>query len=334
MGHGRTKLAVMAVAIGLAMLIGMPGCGLFESERVAKGRSLYRHYCMHCHGESGRQNEGFNWINMPDPRPRDLSIQNEMETFKDEEIYLTIYRDMKDTSPQGGDPIGEDEFAVPTMPTFKYTLSQDEIWSVVAYVRTLHGVGLTYDVDAHIQEVQTRVQAAQEKFDQAQQALELAEQKAEAAEDDEAEGDEEAEEATVAEEEAVEEAEAELEEVKKELESFTKRPRQAHIPRPNLTVSKQERKRLAARGKRLYFDKYGCNGCHSLQGEGGIVGPALDRAGFRLNDTWVYRWIKYPQAMKRKTRMPNLGITDADAKAITMYLKTLRAPKPAPPPAT
>jgi len=70
---------------------------------VSKGRSLYRYYCMHCHGESGRQNEGFNWIKMPDPRPRDLSIRNEMETFKDEELYLTLYRDMKDTSEDGGD---------------------------------------------------------------------------------------------------------------------------------------------------------------------------------------------------------------------------------------
>ena len=29
------------------------------------------------------------------------------------------------------------------------------------------------------------------------------------------------------------------------------------------------------------------------------LGPALDRAGFRLNDTWVYRWIRYPQANKK-----------------------------------
>ncbi len=82
------------------------------------------------------------------------------------------------------------------------------------------------------------------------------------------------------------------------------------------------------------MDKYGCNGCHSIDGQGGVVGPPLDRAGFRLNDTWIYRWIKYPQIMKRKTRMPNLGITDEDAKAITMYLGTLRAPKSGPPPTT
>jgi mono/diheme cytochrome c family protein len=81
-------------------------------------------------------------------------------------------------------------------------------------------------------------------------------------------------------------------------------------------------------GKRLYSNKYGCNACHRVGEEGGVVGPALDRAGFRLNSTWVVRWIKYPQSMKPETRMPNLGISDPDAKAIAMYLATLQAPKP------
>ena len=80
-------------------------------------------------------------------------------------------------------------------------------------------------------------------------------------------------------------------------------------------------------GKRLYANKYGCNACHALNQEGGKVGPALDRAGFRLNPSWVYRWIKYPQAMKPESRMPNLGISDQDAKAISLYLNTLRAPR-------
>ena len=113
-------------------------------------------------------------------------------------------------------------------------------------------------------------------------------------------------------------------------------PRQEHIPRPDLTVTEEERADLITVGARLYENKYGCNGCHSVNDQGGLVGPPLDRAGFRLNGTWVYRWIMYPQAMKKKTRMPNLGISDADARAITMYLGTLRAPKPAepaPPPA-
>lgn len=62
----------------------------------------------------------------------------------------------------------------------------------------------------------------------------------------------------------------------------------------------------------------------------GKIGPALDRAGFRLNATWVYRWLKNPQAMDSATRMPALGLDDADAKAVTLYVDTLQAPKSEP----
>jgi cytochrome c553 len=31
--------------------------------------------------------------------------------------------------------------------------------------------------------------------------------------------------------------------------------------------------------------------------------------------------------MKVETRMPALGLSDADAKAVSMYLSTMRAPK-------
>ena len=71
------------------------GCA---NEQAEKGHELYTHYCMHCHGESGKQNEGFNWSSMPDPKPKDLSNKSEMSTFKDEDIFNTISRDMKDTS--------------------------------------------------------------------------------------------------------------------------------------------------------------------------------------------------------------------------------------------
>jgi cbb3-type cytochrome oxidase cytochrome c subunit len=43
-----------------------------------------------------------------------------------------------------------------------------------------------------------------------------------------------------------------------------------------------------------------------------------------LNGTWVYRWLKNPQAMNAESRMPALGLSDADAKAVTLYLTTLK----------
>lgn len=320
------KLALVAAVIGVAGAFGAAGCALFQSEQVSKGHKLYTHYCMHCHGEHGQQNEGYNWAHMPDPRPKDLSNKGEMSTFKDEEIFSTVSRDMKDTTPEVGDKIGDEEFAVPTMPTFKYTLSEDEIWAIVAYVRTLHGAKLTFNVEGHKKELQEQLKAAQQKHDQLKQALDEAEKKASAEAD--AKGVDVDDAATAKEQEAYAAAAKELKEAQAAMDNFTARPKLAAIQRPDLTTQPEEAAKLAVVGKRLYSNKYGCNACHRVGEEGGLVGPALDRAGFRLNSAWVYRWIKYPQSMKPETRMPNLGLSDADAKAVMMYLATLRAPKP------
>jgi len=286
---------------------------------------------MHCHGENGRQNEGFNWSSMPDPKPKDLSNKSEMSTFKDEEIFNTISRDMKDTSP-GGDRIGDDEFAVPTMPTFKYTLAEEEIWAIVGYVRSLHGMKMEFNVEERKKELDEAVKKAQAKFEEAKQAYETAEKRAsEEAEKKSAalKKDVDVDESAYAKEQAtMAQGKKELDAAQAALTYFSTRPgRSVNVPRPDLTVKAGQSTALADVGKRLYSNKYGCNGCHSLAGEGGKVGPALDRAGFRLNGTWIYRWVKNPQSMKPETRMPALGLSDADAKAVTMYLNTLRAPK-------
>ncbi|RMH06688.1 MAG: cytochrome c [Nitrospirae bacterium] len=324
---------VGALVVGL---LGINGCVLFEDEMTARGRKLYEHYCMHCHGENGRQGEGYNWEHMPDPRPRDLSESSTMSTFSDEEIFNTISRDMRDTT----DPAvidDEDYFAVATMPTFKYTLSEKELWSIVGYVRRLHGGSLTYDVEGRRKQLEAELAAAQQEHDQAKQAMEAALAKleeeeaarAEEADEENFDDDEEYEEVVLPEEETYERAVAKLEAAKQALENFTKRPKRTQISPPDFSsFSEEERATLARQGKHLYFNKYGCHACHSIGGEGGVVGPVLDRAGFRLNKTWIYRWILYPQGIKKHTRMPNLGISESDAIALTMFLDTLRAPRP------
>jgi mono/diheme cytochrome c family protein len=324
------KLVVIGAVLGLVGVGGLIAGGC-ASEQQKRGKELYSHYCMHCHGENGRQNEGFNWSSMPDPKPKDLSNKSEMSTFKDEEIFNTISRDMKDTSP-GGDKIGDDEFAVPTMPTFKYTLAEEEIWAIVGYVRSLHGMKMEFNVEERKKELTEAVNKAQAKFDEAKQAYEAAEKRA----NDEAEKKSAALKKDVdVDESAYAKEQAAMAQAKKELDAaqagatyFTTRPgKGSSVPRPELAVKADQSASMAEVGKRLYLNKYGCNGCHSLAGEGGKVGPALDHAGFRLNGTWIYRWVKNPQSMKPETRMPALGLSDADAKAVTMYLGTLRAPK-------
>ena len=123
----------------------------------------------------------------------------------------------------------EDYFAVSTMPTFKYTLSEDEIWSVVSFVRSLHGMSLSYDVDGRKKKLEEAFQVAQQEFDQATQALEAAEAKLEEAEaaaeeaeetEEDIEGDEDAdleedeEEIVLPEEIALKEAEEKFEDEK------------------------------------------------------------------------------------------------------------------------
>src|SRR5690349_3523097 len=244
------RLQVMGAVAGLvgvwALVAG--GCA---SEQQKRGKELYTHYCMHCHGENGRQNEGFNWSSMPDPKPKDLSNKSEMSTFKDEDIFNTVSRDMKDTSP-GGDKIGDDDFAVPTMPTFKYTLSEEEIWAIVGYVRTLHGMKLEFKVEERKKELDEAVKTAQAKFDESKQAYEAAEKRA----------NEEAEKKSAAlkkdvdvDESAYAKEQAAMGQGKKELDNaqaastyFTTRPGKAvNVARPDLTMKPDQIGRASCR---------------------------------------------------------------------------------------
>ena len=57
---------------------------------------------------------------------------------------------------------------------------------------------------------------------------------------------------------------------------------------------------------------------HPLLGVFGVMSAKMTVANLMILVTF----------MKPETRMPTLGLSDPDAKAVTMYLATLRAPKP------
>jgi mono/diheme cytochrome c family protein len=321
-------LGIVGAVVYVWAMVTVAGCA---NEQGAKGHELYSHYCSHCHGESGKQNEGFNWSSMPDPKPKDLTNKSEMSTFKDEDIFNTISRDMKDTTDvsEGGDEIGDDDFAVPTMPTFKYTLSEEEVWAIVGYVRGLHGGKMEFKVEERKKQLTAALQTAQTNLEQATKAYEAAEKQASEEAEKKSEAlkkDVEVDESSYADElAAMSKAKKELDAAQAAMTNLVTRPgKGSSVPRPDLTIKPDQLAKTVALGQRLYENKYGCNGCHSIGPDGGKVGPALDRAGFRLNGTWVYRWLKNPQAMNAETRMPALGLSDSDAKAVTLYLTTLK----------
>ncbi len=88
------------------------------------------------------------------------------------------------------------------------------------------------------------------------------------------------------------------------------------------------------RGQQLIV-KNGCGSCHMIpgvSGANGLVGPPLlywSRRGFiggELQNTPdnLVRWLKDPQAVEAKTDMPNLNLSDQDARDIASYLFTIR----------
>jgi cytochrome c2 len=88
------------------------------------------------------------------------------------------------------------------------------------------------------------------------------------------------------------------------------------------------------RGHRL-VGYYGCNACHTITdvaGPRGKAGPPLDgiaERGFlagELPNTSenMQRWIREPHSVEPKTAMPDMGVTEQDAKDITAFLYTLR----------
>jgi cytochrome c2 len=81
--------------------------------------------------------------------------------------------------------------------------------------------------------------------------------------------------------------------------------------------------------------QYGCPACHTIPGvknAKGNVGPPLTRIGERtyiagmLRNTPanLVRWIREPQAVIPGNAMPNMGVSEADARDIAAYLYTLR----------
>jgi cytochrome c1 len=96
-----------------------------------------------------------------------------------------------------------------------------------------------------------------------------------------------------------------------------------------------------ARGERALV-QYGCGSCHVVPGvpaAEGRVGPPLtdfaDRAyvagRLRNEPAALVRWIRDPQGIEPGTAMPNLGVSEADARDIAAYLYTLGSRRLGPP---
>lgn len=81
--------------------------------------------------------------------------------------------------------------------------------------------------------------------------------------------------------------------------------------------------------------QYGCGSCHDIpgiRGARGTIGPPLEGIASRSylagrlpnSPANMAHWIRQPQHVEPGTAMPDMGITETDARDITAYLYTLR----------
>jgi cytochrome c2 len=80
---------------------------------------------------------------------------------------------------------------------------------------------------------------------------------------------------------------------------------------------------------------YGCGACHTIPGVPGAtgkVGPSLVEFRSRAmiagvlanNDKNLIEWIRHPRKVDPRTAMPDLGVSENEAKDIAAYLYALR----------
>lgn len=67
-----------------------------------------------------------------------------------------------------------------------------------------------------------------------------------------------------------------------------------------------------------------CIACHTLAGQGGKVGPALDGVGSRKTAAELGAWLRDPPAVKPGTAMPKLPLSDGQIAELTAFLSTLK----------
>ncbi|MGH7424496.1 MAG: c-type cytochrome [Candidatus Methylomirabilales bacterium] len=117
-------IGVRAAAAWGIIAFGAPAVAA-ERGDAARGQALYVEYCSQCHGGRG---EGWGWGEKIPPPPvpiPDLSNAEHMGQLPDQYLFEIIK--------EGGEAVGKTRF----MPAAERVMSDEGIWDVIAYLRSL-----------------------------------------------------------------------------------------------------------------------------------------------------------------------------------------------------
>lgn len=65
-----------------------------------------------------------------------------------------------------------------------------------------------------------------------------------------------------------------------------------------------------------------CVTCHSLDGAGGTVGPALDGVGSKFDAAYLTKWLKDPASVKADSKMPKLPLGEEQVAELVTFLSS------------
>jgi mono/diheme cytochrome c family protein len=97
---------------------------------------------------------------------------------------------------------------------------------------------------------------------------------------------------------------------------------------------------LTLKNGRMLVGYYNCRGCHRIEGGGGVVAehlerksfapPALDGEGARVQPSWLIDFLQRPTNLRPwlQMRMPQFGLSHAEAAALTRYFAVLAHASP------
>lgn len=83
----------------------------------------------------------------------------------------------------------------------------------------------------------------------------------------------------------------------------------------------------AARTGAILYIANGCGDCHTIEGDGGNLGPDLSNVGMRRSVGWLHSFIEEPSRFREDSDMPSFGLpqlSHQQVEEISKYLATLR----------
>jgi nitric oxide reductase subunit C len=107
-----------------------------------------------------------------------------------------------------------------------------------------------------------------------------------------------------------------------DLNGFPAKP-SLSIPNTNASTNLHKNTAVAELKQPEKFSQL-CVACHSINGQGTDIGPALDTVGRKYSTAYLKNWIKDPIAVNPNSKMPKLPLSDIEIDELANYLSNFK----------